>query len=139
MHSLFYSIYFCLFAPADTPGLASFWQNDWHHLDKYSPEKDAYITFYNSVARMGTSSLSYRKVDNSDSCKFTPVKILEATLYTVADEMQGLLVLYDATRGGKTYRLETFVMPIIKYKVVKAVGKMNRLKFFQVSFFLILI
>ncbi|CAL1290966.1 unnamed protein product [Larinioides sclopetarius] len=92
--------------------LDSYWQNDYHFLDKSPPTDDSRISIYESFARLGLKQLQAI----SKTCK-------------------GLLILYKAqpVGGNKPVILETQVRPIQHYIVYKGIGPTGRLKFLQVG------
>ncbi len=122
---------------ADTSGLLSYWQNEYHHEDKNTKVDDAFLTFYNTFAQLGTQTLRSALGSSQSSCSFQSTNILESFVYTYQDQMQGLLVRYEAQNfiNKKTYQLETFVQQQKKYKIIRPMGAISRLKNLDVSTF----
>ena len=122
-----------------TLGLASFWQNDYHHLDEATKVEDHMLTAYHSFMRLGALHLAQQTPDLSKNkaCILQPSKIMEVTIYNHADNFMGLLVKYETQwegeSSGGTHTMETFVQLQRKYKVLKVVGPVTRLKNIEVS------
>ncbi|GFQ80628.1 xylosyltransferase oxt [Trichonephila clavata] len=111
--------------------LDSYWQNDYHFLDKSPLVEDSRISIYESFARLGLKQLQAI----NKACKVKFLSVVEATLYNMNDVFKGLLILYKAQTSdrNKPVILETQVRPIQHYIVYKGIGPTGRLKFLQVG------
>ncbi|XP_055935993.1 xylosyltransferase oxt-like isoform X2 [Argiope bruennichi] len=111
--------------------LDSYWQNDYHFLDKSPPTEDSRISIYESFSRLGLKQLQ----TINKACKVKFLSVIEATLFNMNDVFKGLLILYKVqlTDGNEPVILETQVRPIQHYIVYKGIGPTGRLKFLQVG------
>ena len=78
---------------SDIPGLQSYWQNEFHHLDAVNRTNDAYFTYYRSFARHTVAHLAR----TTASCSFTVDRILESHVYSFADKIQVCELRYSDT------------------------------------------
>ncbi|ESO83913.1 hypothetical protein LOTGIDRAFT_108419, partial [Lottia gigantea] len=115
----------------DMTALSNYWQNEHHYLDKNTKTKDAYLTGYYSLMRLGLRILS----EQSPSCQYRPIKVLEANLFYESDHFHGLLVLYQVEdiRTGKTLNMETHMHPKTHYSVLNPIGNIGRLSTLDVG------
>ncbi|KAG8188510.1 hypothetical protein JTE90_008075 [Oedothorax gibbosus] len=111
--------------------LDSYWQNDYHFLDKSPISDDSRISIYESFSRLALKQLQAA----NKICKVKFLSVIEVTLFNVNDVFKGLLVLYkvQAADRNKPVILETQVRPIQHYIVHKGLGPTGRLKFLQVG------
>ncbi|XP_041362874.1 xylosyltransferase 2-like [Gigantopelta aegis] len=115
----------------DMVALTSYWQNEYHHLDKKWFPKDAYLTSYHSFARLGLKAL----YQQSKSCGFRLIKLLEANVFYESDHFHGLLVMHHAEHEstGKVITMETHMHPRHHYTVLKPKGVIGRIQTLQVG------
>ena len=111
--------------------LGSYWQNEFHHLDRKWFPKDAYLTLYHSFARLGLQALHKQ----SKSSGFRHIKLLEANVFYESDHFHGLLVLHLAEHmsSGKVIMMETHMHPRHHYTVSKTKGAISRIQTLQVG------
>ncbi|XP_015918377.2 xylosyltransferase oxt isoform X1 [Parasteatoda tepidariorum] len=109
----------------------SYWQNDYHFLDKSPVSDDSRISIYESFSRIGLKQLQAIH----QPCKVKFLSLKEATIYSVNDVFKGLLILYEASlaKEKKPVIIETQVRPIQHYVVYKSIGPTGRLKFLLVG------
>jgi hypothetical protein len=116
-----------------TPGLDSYWQNDWHYRERTAISKDVPYTFYNVFSRIISSEL--QQSYPSRGCYFKPLRPLEATLYSKSNNLVGLLVLFEARHSvdGRKYRLEGLMQPQKVYNILRPLGPTTRLIHIEVN------
>lgn len=92
------------FAP-ETPALATYWENFYHHLYDDSKLSDVLRTYFASFGRLAT------KYTSSVHCKNLPISgIKEITYLNQDDEFSGMLILQDVSlKGRKSITLETWL------------------------------
>ncbi|XP_046561647.1 xylosyltransferase 1-like [Haliotis rubra] len=115
----------------DMTGLTSYWQNEYHHLDKIAKVKDAYPTFYQSFVRLGVAELSRQSV----SCTYRPMKTLEANVFYEADHFHGILVLHEVEEvaTGNIITMETHMHPKHHYSILQPKTIIGRLQTLEVG------
>ncbi|XP_067673821.1 xylosyltransferase oxt-like [Haliotis asinina] len=115
----------------DMTGLTSYWQNEYHHLDKIAKVKDAYPTFYQSFVRLGVAELSRQSV----SCTYRPMKTLEANVFYEADHFHGILVLHqvEEVATGNIITMETHMHPKHHYSILQPKTIIGRLQTLEVG------
>ncbi|KAK6165186.1 hypothetical protein SNE40_023628 [Patella caerulea] len=109
----------------DMTALSNYWQNEFHHLDKNTKTRDAYLTAYHSFMRRGLLLLA----EQFATCKYRPIKVLEANIFYESDHFHGLLVLYQAedVTSGNVITMETHMHPKTHYSVLNPIGSIGRL------------
>jgi hypothetical protein len=92
----------------DLPGLDSYWENLYHHLDDEHRISDTLRTYFASFSRLTSRHIS------SHYCKNLPIgKYKEITYLNEDDEFSGMLVLQDISlKGGKSITTETWLSRI---------------------------
>ncbi|UYV63355.1 XYLT2, partial [Cordylochernes scorpioides] len=82
----------------------SYWQNEFHHEDQKTDVDAAYLTAYQSLARLAAQHLA---------CPTSSSKLLEVTLYNHHDKFQGLLVMH---RLNSSHHVESFFRPVPHFR-----------------------
>lgn len=80
VHPLF-KINVILFLVIGVTNLDSYWQSDYHFLDKSPPSDDSRVSIYESFSRLGIKQLQ----TVNKLCKIKFLMVIEATLYNVND------------------------------------------------------
>lgn len=101
----------------------SYWQNEYHHIDKPSNKTDSFLSFYKSFQRRSLDTLKH------SSCRLLPLRILESTAYFVHDHYNGVLVSYEAQhqKTGQIVVLETHFIHYSHFIVSNSEGPIGRL------------
>ncbi|XP_069970502.1 xylosyltransferase oxt [Penaeus vannamei] len=100
-----------------TPGLDSYWENRYHHDDRYTSGSDVALTLYSSVARLSTRTVTQLISSKHSKCSLYATGVLQAHSYHSNDEFKGQLVQYVGNVDGQgTFHLETWVFPHVKYR-----------------------
>ncbi|GAB1609398.1 xylosyltransferase 2-like [Argonauta hians] len=114
------------------PGFNSYWQNEYHHLDKNTKVDDAYLTFFHSFIRLSMRHLT----DTNRRCRLRFIELLEVTMFFEADHFHGLLVKFSAEQmsSGRVYKMETQLHPKSSFYIMYNTGlSMSRLQGLEVS------
>ena len=101
----------------------SYWQNEYHHIDKPSNQTDSFLSFYKSFQRRSLDTLKH------SSCRLLPLRILESTAYFVHDHYNGVLVSYEAQhqKTGQIVVLESHFIHYSHFIVSNPEGPISRL------------
>jgi protein xylosyltransferase len=82
--------------PADTPGLNSFWLNEYHYKDvNATVSMSSLHSHYIPFARH-----ALQHVAATTSCQLALTQLLEVTVYMSADKFSGLIVSFNASISG---------------------------------------
>ena len=118
--------------PPETPGLSTYWENFYHHLDDDHRLSDTLRTFFTSFSRLASKYVS------SMHCKNLPVgQFKEITYLNEEDEFSGMLVLQDVSlKGGRGIEIETWLSRVDHEQMMNLnmSDGPNRLAGLQVSF-----
>lgn len=109
----------------DVTALTSYWQNEYHHLDRHTGVDDTFLSFYLSFMHLTTTRLA---ADTTGQCQVVPSKVLQVHLFQRGDRNQGLLVLFETTsKEGTRLVLESHMMLRQHYSVINPTGPAGRL------------
>ncbi|XP_003739820.3 xylosyltransferase oxt [Galendromus occidentalis] len=75
-----------------TESLSSFWQNEYHHLDRSPPVDQGRLSAWTSLARLAVEHLA----NQGSHCVLRAVRVLEAWLYFKEDNFEGLVINFEA-------------------------------------------
>lgn len=113
------------------PGFNSYWQNEYHHLDRNTKVDDAYRTFFHSFIRLALQHLT----DSNRRCRLRFIELLEVNMFFETDHFHGLLVKFTAEQmsSGKVYTLETQLHPKTFYIMYNTGNSVSRLQGLEVG------
>ncbi|XP_053550711.1 xylosyltransferase 1 [Bombina bombina] len=123
--------------PSGTPGLRSYWENQYDEPDGIHSISDVALTMYHSFARMGLQRAEASlHTDGENSCRYYPMgHPVSVHLYFLADRFQGFVIKHHATNlaVSKLETLETWVMPKKVFKIANPTSDFGRLQFSEVG------
>ncbi|XP_012944960.1 xylosyltransferase oxt [Aplysia californica] len=119
------------FIMKELPGLSSYWQNTFHHLDTSTKVKDAARTIYRSLTHHTAEQL----MQTEPQCEVKATKLLEVNLYQHSDHFHGLLVQFSAQfkDTGHITTFESLAEPRRHYSVIDPKGSTGRLQSLEVG------